>query len=131
MYSLNHKYFRAALKQARGSVDPNFRVGAVLVRSKNIIALGSNGGYKTHPLQAEMYPERHWKGPHAEVMAVKHLRPYDVGGGDLFVYRILKDGKPALAKPCSKCLKFLYSKGVKRVFYTLDSGKTARLKISP
>ena len=122
------RYFKAAHTEATKSTD-SFRVGATLVRGGEIISSGFNQGYKTHPLQAEMYPERDYKGVHAEVNAVSRLRPYDIGSGRLYVVRICLDGTYAISRPCGPCQDFLRGKGVKKVYFIHDSDNFGELTL--
>jgi deoxycytidylate deaminase len=100
----------------------NFRVGAILVRGGNIISTGFNKGWKSHPIQASMYPDRGWKAAHAEIDALRGLRPYDVLGSSIFVVRLRKDGTRALARPCFKCFEVLTQYGIKKVYYSTEKG---------
>ncbi len=113
------KYMRIARKEAEKSND-EFRFGSVVVAGKNIISRSFNQGSKTHPLQARMYPERVGTGLHAEVAALRGLRPYDVAGGEIYVYRLRDEGIPGKACPCSKCLEIIQSFNISRVFYSMD-----------
>lgn len=111
------RYMRIAKKEALKSND-EFRFGAVLVRGNNIISTGYNQGSKTHPIQANMYPDRINTGLHAEIHTLVGLRPYDSDNSDMFIYRIRDDGSPGSAFPCSQCLIKLKEYNIRRVFYT-------------
>ena len=97
-------------------------MAAVLVNGKgNVIATGLNS-YKTHPLQ-----QRFSKNPeaihlHAEIDAIRRaLRVVDTDELEdctLYVARVLKSGKPALAKPCPGCQMALYHFNIKDVVWT-------------
>lgn len=114
--------FSHAKDQAVLSTDPLFRVGAVVSRGKNILGRGRNLGRKSHPIHAKMHPNRSWKGLHAEIAALRGLRPYDVQGSDLYVCRILVNGSFAMAKPCEQCQAFLKDFGLRKIWYTTDEG---------
>ncbi len=114
--------FSQARDQAVLSTDPIFRVGAIIARKGNILARARNLGRKSHPVQAQMYPDRAHKGLHAEVAVLRGLRSYDVQGYDLFVCRILIDGSYALAKPCDKCQEYLKKFDLRKIYYTVDGG---------
>lgn len=103
-------------------------MGAVVVRGSNVIGRGYNQGWKTHPLQARLYPERPGKGLHAEIAALRGLRPYDVGKGTIYVVRLLSDEVWALAKPCVRCEEVLTEYNITRVFYSIDGGGFEQVK---
>lgn len=111
------RYMRIAHKEALKSED-EFRFGAVVVVGKNIVGKGFNQGSKTHPIQAEMYPNRVGTGLHAEIAALRGLRPYDVKNGEMFIYRLKDDGTVGAARPCDKCFEFIQDIGLVRVFFT-------------
>jgi deoxycytidylate deaminase len=55
---------------------------------------------------------------HAEEAAIKRCgNPHRA---TLYVARIGRNGKIALAKPCKDCRKLLTKSGIRRVFYTVD-----------
>jgi len=98
-------------------------VSAVITDScGKIISKASNSYNKTHPLQAKhacktSKPDKIYL--HAEIAALVkcHKMPHT-----LYVFRFLRDGNMALAKPCPVCDLALREAGVKKVIYTSDSG---------
>jgi hypothetical protein len=42
-------------------------------------------------------------------------------GRDMYVVRVMKDGKYGYSKPCAHCIEEMRRHGIYRVFYTLDS----------
>lgn len=107
------------------------RVVAAVVKSKSITSFGANQ-MRTHPFQAKFgkNPESlYW---HAETNAIYNaLRVLDVGDlkkADLYVCRVkylsTKREQFVLgnAKPCVGCAKCIADFGVKRVFYTTETG---------
>lgn len=129
------RYFRIARKAALNSVS-RVKVGAVLVRGHNILNVAWNDMYKTDP---SMYLAAHKNYRdlvclHAEWAAIKNLRPYDIGRGDLYVYRVRKneetfEEEQGLSRPCYVCMKKIQEKGIRRVFYTLDAEGYERISI--
>jgi len=115
---LNKAPFKVAKTQALKSTS-RFRVGCVLAKGGRILSVGRNDMGKSHP-QIRAYSS--FAHLHAEVDACLGLRPYDVLGADAYVYRILADEKPAMAKPCDMCRAVLKKMGIKRVFYTTGEG---------
>ena len=111
------KFIQLAGRWAANSSD-EFPIGAVLVRGRNLVSTGWNQGCKTHPTQFRMYPQRPGTGLHAEVHALRALRPYDVAGTDLYVCRLKPTGSYGLAMPCSKCMGVLKDYSVRRVFFS-------------
>ncbi len=75
---------------------------------------------RTHPAMAKLTDRP--VGLHAEIHACLGIPMADLEGSSIFVYRVLKNGKPALAKPCHLCQKFLLNVGIKSVTFTTASG---------
>lgn len=123
------RYLELAAREALSSNDKSFRVGSLLVRGSNIIRASKNQGLKTHPLKKLMYPERAYKGLHAEVSLLTGLRPYDVENADVYVVRLLKSDRWALAKPCHECESFLRGMNIRRVFYSIEDNEYGCLKL--
>jgi deoxycytidylate deaminase len=98
--------------------DYKYRHAAIIVKNGNVISRGINSKVNdprqvTNPLTEA--------GLHAEVAAVKAARNADLNGATIYVARVLKDGSPAMSKPCERCQAFLKSCGIKKVYYTIDS----------
>lgn len=103
------------------SLKTNFRsrVGAVLVRKGRAVAVGRNKPHKTHPILRKYDP---YKTLHAEIDACIGTNRDLIIGSDIYVYRELKDGTLAMARPCEMCRQVLEDLGIKRVFYTTEKG---------
>ena len=56
---------------------------------------------------------------HAEMAALRQIE--DARGCVLYVARTLKNGEPAMSKPCQECAKEIARRGIKRVVYSIDS----------
>lgn len=75
------------------------------------------------------------KGDHAEVAVYKKflidLKYYKgkINNIDILVIRISKNGKLGNSKPCKNCTKYLYEKGVRKVFYSNFFGEIEEVKI--
>lgn len=95
---------------------PGKRMGAVIHKKKQILAIGVNSFDKTHTLQGNgLRPFLH-----AEVAAILKRRHYDdVEECSITVYREVH-GKPALAKPCNQCQRIMKAAGIKKVFYSIE-----------
>jgi len=109
------KYFDLAVRAARHSEHPKYRVGAVVVRSGNILGVGFNS-MKTHP-KSTTYFQR----IHAELKAILNAQD-DVSGADIYVVRLVKPGGMGCAFPCPACEALLIDSGIKRVYATNNNG---------
>lgn len=100
--------FRLAYLERKES-ECKIKVGAVIVNSKPI-AVGHNT-YRTHPITAKKWTT------HAEVKALLQAGTASEGH-DLYVYRELRNGTPAMARPCDRCLELIIESGIKNIYYT-------------
>lgn len=89
------------------------RMGAVLVYKGNPISIGCN------QTKTNTHPDYPW-GLHAEAQAIYTCGRNNITGAEIYVYREHRDGTPAMAKPCWRCMKLLKEFGIKRVFYTTN-----------
>jgi len=75
--------------------------------------------YKTHPLQKKFGRNSESIYLHAEIdaicQAVKHTT---IEGASLYIARVLKNGEPALAKPCVGCERAIVHFGIRYVEWT-------------
>jgi len=101
-----------------------FQMACILFNSKgDPISWAHNSTIKTHPWQGKLakkvgFPERVFL--HAEIAALIKARE-DVH--TLVVARVLKDGTPAMAKPCPVCQEAIRLSGVHAVAYTGKNGE--------
>lgn len=131
---MRKEFFYAAKRCAEQSDyvgASDVKIGAVAVFRRTIIARGHNQN-KTHPLQERYniyrynthsnhyYPSK----MHAEIELISKIRYLDINFSEveIYVYRETKDGKKAMARPCSACTKALKDLGIKKVFYTTNDG---------
>lgn len=120
---MSEYHHKLAVNMAAKSIS-RFRLGAVLARKSRVISTGFNAMHRTHPMMQRYNSDKSWTpGLHAEVDACLGVPRADLEGAELYVARILKNGEPAIAKPCEICTKFLMDVGIKRVFYTDAGGK--------
>lgn len=98
------------------------RMGAVLL-TKDKNWHGGMNSYKTHPLAKKFGRNDKSICLHAEIDAIVSCirKGDDPEGGTLFVARVLKNGKAALAKPCEGCQKAIIHFGIKDVEWTTDA----------
>lgn len=114
-------YFQAA-KAVSSLSDHHYKIGCVIVNKHKIISSGFNSETKCHRLQAQLnlnHYKMHSPGKlHAETSALLPIRDRDLSRASIYIYRELKDGTKALAKPCPCCEKLLRSYGIKHIYYT-------------
>ena len=106
---------------AHGSKFKRARVGAVIVRGSRIISSGCNRIGYTRLIPDRSYPE----SVHAEQQAILGLlrkRADHLVGADMYVSRVGADGLPRLAKPCPMCQRIIEAVGIRKVFYTTETG---------
>lgn len=122
-------YFNVAKAVSKTSDFPKHRIGCAVVYKHRLISSGCNR-QTTHPKQRELNKERfeedsihHWK--HAELSALLPLmnrKDIEWNKVKLYLYREFKNGNKALSRPCKSCQRLIKELGIKRVFYTTNSG---------
>lgn len=116
---------RVASQQAKKSLHKQHKLGAVIVKGSRILSVGYNSLRPSSLLQTQTL--------HAEAAAVlkllKERRLSDLSGAEMYVTRFTRGGRVGLACPCSDCRDLLTSVGIKRVYYTTDSGGVEILKL--
>jgi len=124
---MKKSHMRLAIRMAENSPS-RFRLGAVLAYRNQVMSTGHNNMARTHPLQQKYAKDRSFAlGLHAEVDACLGITKDDLLGADIYVARILKNGRVAMAKPCAVCVKFMLDVGIKRVYYTREDGNMEAL----
>jgi deoxycytidylate deaminase len=124
----NKAYFRAAKAVSELSDYPRHKLGCVIVKGHRVISSGHNHKHKCNPLQAKLDTEKYGvECPgklHAEIMALLPLirDKIDLRNASIYIHRQHKDGTLAMAKPCSSCQKMIRQLGIKKIFYTIESG---------
>lgn len=121
---LRNKYFAIARKQMFLS-DHQVRVGAVMVVGNKQHIASHNYHFKTHPLIEKHYP--HFvQSIHAELNALIRYNEVRLGRlpkrTSMYVYREDRHGIVKLSKPCKTCEKLMRKAGIRKVFYSTDSG---------
>lgn len=94
-------------------------MGAVIINKKPV-SVGCNL-YKTHPRFASG-ENGTTLSIHAEVKAILSCPRRQLTGAEIWIFRADRYGKPALAKPCEKCLSIIEDVGIKRIYYTTSEG---------
>jgi len=101
------KYLELASRIAKGgSEDRNYLIGCVGVRADGAIVVAPNSWTKEPEPRA-----------HAEAKVIQKSDR----GTVLYVARIHRDGKLAMAKPCVKCQALIKNKKIKRVYYSISN----------
>ena len=131
MTTKDERYFNKAKKAAILSEFKRAKVGCVAIYNNKIISIGINS-YKTHPVQKmynryrEFHPmpgcNAHMHSLHAEIDCLLSVddNSIDMSKVEIYIYRILKTGEQALAKPCPACRQYILDKGIKKIHYTTD-----------
>lgn len=114
---------RLANKMAAKSRFIRARMGAVITKGGRVLSTGTNKvGFSKKLKEKHEYSDT----IHAEEAAIIPLldgeKQHLLVGATIHVSRILKDGSPGMAKPCPTCQKLIEAAGIKKVFYTTESG---------
>jgi len=111
------RHFRTARLEMQKS-RRRIKLGAVIVRGGNIIGRGKNDAGGRSTLKG-IYGSR---STHAEVAAVMSVKdPKNLRGTCIYVYREA-NRLPANARPCQACREFLQAHGIRKMYYTCESG---------
>lgn len=114
--------FTLAKRASTLAVHEAFKVGAVIVQGNRIISLGWNDQHKTHP-GIKRYGGNALQTLHAEAMAILRARhKANLKGAKMYVYRAIKDGTLANARPCATCQNIMKAFGINRMYYTIHNG---------
>ena len=108
-------YLELAKKEALKSTYPKQQVGAIIVRKGTVVGRGFNQKRHTGKVKTE-YPN----SLHAEVAAILDTSRRLLAKSTIYVYRIKKDGTPAMAKPCGYCVALLRYLSLKTIVYSTN-----------
>jgi len=118
---MNKDLMNLALRLALKSVG-HYRLGAVVAKRCRVLGTGFNKP-KSHPL---MQKYNKWEGQtpgiHAELDAILGLDANDLLGAEIYVARIMKNGLPAISRPCEICQRLLRAIGIRTVYFTVQEG---------
>ncbi len=135
--NFDYQVFDIARKVSYSSTYETHNLGCVIVYKHHIISKGANSS-KTHP-QQKFYNRkyRHFNksekpimdSVHAEIRALNNI-PYPIAEKldwskvEVYIYRSCPGKKLGfgLARPCNACLAALKDKGIKKIYYTTDTG---------
>ena len=123
--------FEMARQVAEQSDFTRAHVGCLITYKGIPIASGCNSN-KTHPMQEEYNryrknkhdPQEFIPKRHAEITALSKIRDLNLDSRKLevYVYRIRKDQKYGMARPCPSCMQALKDMGVHNINYTTNEG---------
>ncbi len=113
---MKQKFFKLAAKLAKHSDHHTYLLGAVITDKDQIQSVGFNK-LKTSPAS-----KHRWNFLHAELSALFRAKFKDLKGCDIYVYRENMNGKVGMARPCSVCMAALKEAGIRKVYYTTESG---------
>lgn len=120
--SWDQYFMRIAMLVADRATCTRAKIGAVIVKDKNVIATGYNGSPAGHPHCTDVgclvYTSRNPDGEeeencfrtiHAEINAVAQAAKHgvEINGANIYV----------TASPCYHCLKTLMNTGIRRIYY--------------
>lgn len=113
---MKHKFMRLASKLAKKS-NHKFKIGCVIVKGNRVLSLGFN--YVKCSCEDKIVSNVF----HAEIDALKMLKPGQAEGSTVYLFRETKNKTTANSKPCVLCHNILKMQGVKKVYYTVASDK--------
>ena len=126
--SKREKTFFKSAKTVSELSDHKFKIGCVIVDKHRIISSGCNSDTKCHPIQREI-DLKHFNVEclgklHAEAASIIPLLKYnvDLSRATLYTYREHKDGTPANARPCIRCMELIKKYGIRKIKYTTNDG---------
>jgi tRNA(Arg) A34 adenosine deaminase TadA len=115
---MNKNLMKLAIKTAKTNHCKDFReyrLGSVAVRKDGAIVKSRNGSSYCSVYSAENF--KHFPEIHSEFRSLSKAGMYAT---EMYVARILKNGKTAMARPCVHCQVLIKNKKVKKVYYTIN-----------
>lgn len=133
---MKKRFFEVARKESYLSDYDGQHLGAVAVYADKFILAKAHNSDKTNTTQ--YFFNRYRVGQksnimskpprsHAEVNIYRKIRYLDVDFSrvSVYIYRELKNGDLAIARPCPACEAVLHQLGIRKIFYTVDGGYTS------
>ena len=125
----NKRYIELAKRVAEQSNYGKFRHGAVLVKGNSVRSVSCNK-HRHCSFGARCRKEGFGEATlHAELGAILGMDRSVTQGADVYVARINKEGEARISTPCSMCEAAMRHVGVRRVYYTNESGKIERMRL--
>ena len=130
MLAKDYKFFSKAKQVAQVSDFAKIHVGCVAVYQGTIIGIGCNTN-KTHPIQKYYNKFREEQEVdillpklHAEINCLTSIRHMGINFSKvkLYIYRIRKDSRFGMCRPCPSCMAAIRDLGIKNIYYTTNDG---------
>jgi deoxycytidylate deaminase len=99
---------------------------AFILNKNKIVSIGKNSK-KSHPIN-QKYGYFDGSGLHAEACAIIKSGRIDHSRHTLVTFRIDRNDKIAMGKPCKHCQKLLKDVDFKEIFYSNEQGEFERSK---
>jgi len=113
--SRHSRHLARALTIAGTSTERQ-RHGALITKGNRVLTVGVNAS-RNHPLVCSNPALE--AGIHAEEAAMRALPSgIDTSRLTLYVARMGRNGRPALSKPCDRCMSQIKALGIREVIYT-------------
>lgn len=94
------------------------RHAALVYKGGRVLSIANN---KTHN-DPRLFPDERFVydavGVHAEVAAIRRLKPEHVRGATIYIARVNNSGEPRMSRPCNNCDSYLKRHGIRKVIYT-------------
>lgn len=130
---MKQRFFDEARKESQLSDYNRAHLGAVAVYKDKFILARAHNSQKTNPTQY-FYNKYRIEGKstimqtpprsHAEVNLYRKIRYLDIDFKDItvYIYRELKNGTKACAKPCNACATLLQQANIRTICYSTENG---------
>lgn len=129
-------YFDAAKSVSKLSNYKKVQIGAVAVYKHRIISSGHNST-KTNPIQKKYNIYRYDADGehcvHAEtncLLPLIHNHDIDFSKVSIYIYREYKNGNLAKSRPCKSCEMLMRELGIRKIYYTNETGYIAEKYIA-
>lgn len=99
-----------------------FRLGAVVIKDKNIISRGHNCKSPNPTFQNLGYD----CSVHAEALSLHRAKKQ---GDTLIVVRVLQNGNLSMAFPCRKCYNLIKKSNIKNLYFSDWNGEIKKVSI--
>ncbi len=114
---LNEGIIKKAIKEAKKSDMPIFKIGAVIFKGNRIISYGHNKKGicgKIHPKYRSKYDSAH-----AEQQAIINCKNWEkLKGTSILILRVTRSGFLSMSYPCENCMETIKYVGIKEIYYS-------------
>jgi deoxycytidylate deaminase len=107
-------------------IDLRCRHFAFILKKGKIVSIGKNSN-KSHPIN-QKYGYFKGSGLHAEACAIIKSGKIDHTNHTLVTFRIDRNDKVAMGRPCKNCQKLLKDVAFKQIFYSNEQGEFEQSK---